>query len=652
MKHSNVRYPVIVAIALTLLLVAGCGGGAQPVSWAGITVDGDNLYVAYMDRVIALSGEGYPLTANSTPDADPAWSPDASRLALAAVTEDGGDDYELYISTVGGHISGPLTDNAYDDLSPTWSPDGRYLAYVAYPDDGDDAEIFVLPLDGDEPGEPIRVTDNDFEDILPAWSPVEGEMLLALVSDRDGDLDVYLMDISCVETDEGCTTDPEVELLTRNAAADTDPSWSPDGSRIAFASDRGEGGDFDIWVMNRDGRDREAITEDREADDVHPTWAGDGAYLAFASNRDGDFNIYRVNADGSNILRITDSTADDTSPAWEPSAEYRSTSRIAFVSDRDGDAEVIIIDIEVTTGVPIWAFPPESNNAQFYAPPAVTPDRVYVGGFDTKVYALERGTGELIWTNEDPVDRIIAGVAVGDGLVYVGIANRGVMAIDEESGEQVWYFDTGHGIWATPLLVGDTLYVSSLDHHVYALNAPTGEPIWESERLSGAVPDSPAYDPERGRLYIGTLDRKVHALDVETGEVVGTFDAADWVWGSPVLAGDEIYFADLSGHAYALDVDSFEPIWEAEVADDKGIRGSPLVTETLVVLAAQDGNVYARHRSDGSPAWQADGGGRLITSPVLFGDSIIVSPIGADYVLVAFDRNGSRQWVFPPPGGD
>src|SRR5688500_14548945 len=89
---------------------------------------------------------------------------------------------------------------------------------------------------------------------------------LAFTSNRDGNDEIYT-----AEPDGG---DPR--RLTNNVAADADPVWSPDGSKIAFA--RG----FDIWVMNADGTEAGAITGP-DGVDAEPAWSPDGTQLAFVS---------------------------------------------------------------------------------------------------------------------------------------------------------------------------------------------------------------------------------------------------------------------------------------------------------------------------------------------------------------------------------
>src|SRR4051794_33383514 len=129
---------------------------------------------------------------------------------------------------------------------------------------------------------------------------------LAFASDRDGNYEVY-------SSDAGGITQTN---LTQNAAGDLFPVWSPDGTKIAFASFR-DGGDEEIYVMNADGTSPTRLTTSVGAD-AEPAWSPDGAKIAFRSGRDGNFEIYAMNADGTNQVDVSGNAANDDRPAWSP----------------------------------------------------------------------------------------------------------------------------------------------------------------------------------------------------------------------------------------------------------------------------------------------------------------------------------------------
>jgi Tol biopolymer transport system component len=159
----------------------------------------------------------------------------------------------------------------------------------------------------------------------------------------------------------------EVRRLTSTRGPQFDPSFSPDGQRIAYRdSRRGINVDDEIWVMDADGSDATNLTHHR-ADDWSPAWSPDGDTIAFASTRSGSLRLWTMAADGSHPTRLTRSPGEY--PSWSPDG-----SRIAFsvvsagavqigVIGRDGGGEHTITPITENSELPAWS--PDGSRIAF-----------------------------------------------------------------------------------------------------------------------------------------------------------------------------------------------------------------------------------------------------------------------------------------------
>ena len=281
-----------------------------------------------------------PTTTNSTVDVQPrqltfnkdedwnhGFSPDGTRIAFSS---DRDGDFEIFVMNIDGTGVVQLTHNDALDWGGSWSPDGTRIAFVS--DRDGDREILVMNADGTGV---VQLTHNDALDFAPRWSPDGTRFVFS--SDRDGDFEIFVMNAD--------GTDPL--RLTDNGSQEWTASWSPDGTQIAFDSDRD--GDFEIFVMNADGTGVVQLTHN-DALDWFPLWSPDGTRIVFESDPDDSLrtesafhstpDVVIVNADGTGVGRLTHFGVD-SGGSWSPDG-----TRIAFSSDRDGDREIFIIDAE------------------------------------------------------------------------------------------------------------------------------------------------------------------------------------------------------------------------------------------------------------------------------------------------------------------
>jgi Tol biopolymer transport system component len=105
----------------------------------------------------------------------------------------------------------------------------------------------------------------------------------------------------------------EITQITFEPSYEGQPAWSPDGSKIAFVSDRD--GNKEIYVMDANGSDQQRLTYN-SSDDIEPDWSPDGSKIVFSSNRSGNYDVCIMGADGNQQVRLTRHSWDETAPAW------------------------------------------------------------------------------------------------------------------------------------------------------------------------------------------------------------------------------------------------------------------------------------------------------------------------------------------------
>ncbi len=274
----------------------------------------------------------------------------------------------------------------------------------------------------------------------------------------------------------------------------------------------------------------------------------------------------------------------------------------------------------------------------FTSSPAVANGKVYFGGGDGNVYAVEAQTGTLLWKFPTK-DVVHSSPAVVNNVVYIGSWDSYLYAIDADSGQEKWSFKSGEdntihnqvGFQSSPAVVDGTVYVGCRDAHVYALDAATGRKKWDYPTSKSWVIGTPAV--RDGIVYVGTSDSsRFMALDAKTGRLRFNFKAGSYMFSSAALAGDLAYVGDHNGRLYAIDAKTGKSAWEFQTEAAKkdqmrvlnadgtlnqegfsplfgdfedmyidlyrfisigAIVSSPVVDKGVVYFGSMDGNLYA-----------------------------------------------------------
>ena len=344
------------------------------------------------------------LTNHPAADTNPAWSPDGTQIAFAS--ERDGGDFDIWVMDAGGSDARNLHDNNDYEDQPAWSPDGTLIAFVHNQDEFGlfDDDIWVMDTQGKNWR---NLTDDPASDAEPAWSLDGTQIAFTSDRDGDDDIWVMNADgadpLNLTNTDDqdeshpswssaglskpvvpaelGDEPQPPVPIPERIAFVsygaihianpdgsepqrltpdnsnqgddfqgdfnlawhDSDPSWSPDGTRMLFSSTRT--GESEVFVMDPDGQNVQQLT--MRTGGSSPNWSPDGTRIVFSRigtyftskwryNFDETENVFIMDADGTDIQRLTYSGG--SSPSWSPDGRL-----IAFHRVVDGNYQVFVM---------------------------------------------------------------------------------------------------------------------------------------------------------------------------------------------------------------------------------------------------------------------------------------------------------------------
>ena len=297
-----------------------------------------------------------------------------------------------------------------------------------------------------------------------------------------------------------------------------------------------------------------------------------------------------------------------------------------------GSSAGVIHCVSLTDGKEVWKF---ETGSSIEAVPLILDGVCYIGAADGRLYAID-GNGKKKWEPFETGDKILASASWANDpssdkkWVLVGSYDFSFYAIDTATGKQVWKVETENYINSTPAITTDGLalfggcdalmhvvslkeqkHVRKLDAEayvpgsaavdgkmayfggdskkVYAFDVTNEKPVWTYRDRNFGYFASPALSDDL--VIIGARDKRVHALERKSGEARWHFATKGDVDSSPVLCKDGgVVFGSMDGRGYFVEAATGKERWRYEIGSD--IASSPAVARGLIVIGANDGNVY------------------------------------------------------------
>lgn len=314
-----------------------------------------------------------------------------------------------------------------------------------------------------------------------------------------------------------------------------------------------------------------------------------------------------------------------------------------------------------TTGAdqiePRWKFKTED---EIRTSPTIFMSHVYIGSYDTNMWALNAEDGKMIW--KFPTGAGIASSPTFDSaskLIFFGSEDHIFYAVDAHSGRMSWTYHTKGKIRSSPRVAHNHVFFGSDDGFIYALAANNGRFLWQFEttmpirtrpfvtndvvifgaddgsvyglELSGkrkwvyrakrGINSSPVVDPVQNICFIGSFDGYMYALDANSGYTLWRFRTNGPVVSTPAITEDTVFFGSADGIVYAVNMDSGKERWQYPVG--KPVIGSPTVAGNMVYIGGTDNNFYCLDIKNGKLLWKYQTGGQITSTPAV-SENIVV----------------------------
>jgi Tol biopolymer transport system component len=356
---------------------------------------------------------------------------------IAVINEDGAGFQEL--------------TNGNRDVDPAWSPDGSQIVFSGERIGGHN----IIRMNADGTGQvPLTSTIFPVTNGEPAWSPDGTKIAFTSSRAGDGRNEIWVMNADGTNPVR-LTINPQLGGTSSQPVFGMDfgPAWSPDGTKIVFWSARDNLASSEIYVMNADGSNQVRITNDA-AEDRDPIWTRDGLRITFSSRNGGKSEIVEIDANGTNRRHITDGTLGDWSPDGQILAHTdfdpdKNFALALYLVNADGTGREKLTDDGIDSWLPVW----QTLGGPAPPPPPAGPLFTVTGGVvDTSI--AQNGPGVPGVTISLTGSKVATTTTDANGLFsFTGLPENGNFAL-VASHSSYTFFPTSITFSTSPPLIG------------------------------------------------------------------------------------------------------------------------------------------------------------------------------------------------------
>lgn len=289
------------------------------------------------------------------------------------------------------------------------------------------------------------------------------------------------------------------------------------------------------------------------------------------------------------------------------------------------------------------------SSMAFYAPVAFSSDKtLLVGNSATKshnFFNFDPQTGNVLWSFDAAKNTWIAKALVAGDTVYAASGDGNLYIIDAKKGTAIGspIQISEHQLWVQPVTDGKQVIVVNMEHQVISLGMD-GKENWKQTLDTGVLSTPLLQD---GTLYLGTLSGKLYAINAATGEIKWNNQLDGNIWGTPASDGTNLYIGTViakAGKFYSVALANGAINWSRD--EEGSIIAGPTVSNGQILYGTEMGKLQSLG-SDGTPKWQAViENAHFYNTPLVVGDSVVMAPMNAEFMMVAYDLTGAQRWTF------
>ncbi len=295
---------------------------------------------------------------------------------------------------------------------------------------------------------------------------------------------------------------------------------------------------------------------------------------------------------------------------------------------------------DLPVGNLIWSF---SCEEEVRSSPIVHNGIVYVGCYDSNLYAIDAQSGGFLWKAATQ-GGVSSTPCIADRTVVIGSEDGGLYAFETGKGQAVWTVRTNGPIRGSSRYYSPMLFFGSDDQYIYCVEARTGKQTWK-QRTWSQVRSTPAV--VGGIVYIGSMDGHMYALDGNNGNIKWKFRALEGIISSPAVHENMLFFGSLDGHVYCVDTSSSYGLWKFKTSSY--VNSSPTFYNGRIYFGSVDGHLYCVEAKNGRLAWKFNTGKQVTSSPRIADGMVFVGGVDGNLYVLDADK-GTPRWYYPTEG--